>query len=688
MFAALVFGVPAVYPLERYAVLVGVGEYVNLDAKYNLQGPANDARLAREYLLEVEGFEERNIAWLADDAPLAPTRGNILAALDVLDRTVQAGDFVLLHLSGHGSRQPAAPDDPDEHDGYDEIFLPADAADWDDSIGTVRNAITDNELGAFISSFRNKGVDVWLIADSCHAGTMTRGAGDDDVVERYVDPFLALGIPTAYGNVPGTGVAASTGPGFVDQYQSDEQGLLVAFSASHSSERAPEMPLPRGRDDAEVRGLLSHNVFSTLGQFQGISYRQLAQLITSQYASMPWNRSTPQFYGTDMDRVVFNASAERATLFAAVRSRDDGVLRVDAGALRGFDVGARVAIYPQAYESDDTLVGNGMVVSATATDSVVEPDWADDVDVSSLDRTVYARLTVAAYETGVTISLIDTKDDSDNRRLREISEAVAPAVPLVEFVEYRTDADYFAAFFDGRFWLLTPGQSLPCDVRALMLAGDAFDCIAERDAESLLWAPADAVEALVRKAARARTLTKLEALARPSRLAIAVQILAPGMDAPVSRLDRPGALYPGDEVYFSVENSAGTPWDVFFFYVASDLQIQALQVPGQSVRVLPGESINEFLGEITNTTIGTESLVIIGDPVERIGDGVEADYWFLQQEGHPNIATKGHRDGDVSAVQDALESLWTKGGYSTRGFGSGQDDAQIRVFTWTVEQRE
>ena len=86
---------------ERYAVLVGVGEYTYLEN--DLKGPANDVQLARNYLLS-EGFDANNIHWLADDAPITPERDNILKALEAVDARVQAGDFVLLHFSGHGSR--------------------------------------------------------------------------------------------------------------------------------------------------------------------------------------------------------------------------------------------------------------------------------------------------------------------------------------------------------------------------------------------------------------------------------------------------------------------------------------------------------------------------------------------------------------------------------------------------------
>ena len=324
-------------------------------------------------------------------------------------------------------------------------------------------------------------------------------------------------------------------------------------------------------------------------------------------------------------------------------------------------------------------------IPMTATESDVEPAWAEGVDFANLGRTVYARLTVPTYESQVTVSIVDTRDDDDNRRLREIVADITPRVALVEFVDYRPDSDYFSTFFDAKFWLLRPGQSLPCDVRKYELVGDAFDCIAEREEELLFWSPPDKAEELIRKAARVRTLTKLEGLTGPSSLAIDVE-LRRGMDAPVSRILDPGPLYPGDEVYYSVENGTKKPWDIFFFYVASNLQIQALQAPGQSARILPGERVSEYLGEIDSSTIGTESLVMIADPVARVGDGVEADYSFLEQDAYVRSATKGAQQGDVSPVQDALETLWEESGeYSVRVFGSGQDETRIRVFTWTVE---
>ena len=679
------------YAEERYAVLVGVGHYYHLDEKHQLKGPANDVQLARNYLLS-EGFDEGNIYWLADDAPVLPERANILNALEELDRKVQAGDFVLLHFSGHGSRQPAKPGDTEERDGYDEIFLPADADRWDEYVGSVGNAITDNELGRFISSYRRKGCNVWLIADSCHSGTMTRGVGDDSVVERYTDPFLTLGVPERSVDGEVSAFSGIKGPAMVDEYQDRDSGMLIAFSAAHTSERAPEMLLRTGTSDPqeEVRGLLSHHIFGSLSRFPGVSYRQLAQLVTDQYASMPWSRSTPQFYGSDMDRVVFNGSDERATLFKATRDAESTRLKVDAGTLRGFAMGARVALHADARDVDENLIGSGMVVAATATESDVDAEWGEDAEVPHHSKPVYVRLTVPAYSSQVVIGRLDTKHTNDNERLREIITAVAPEVPLVEFADHRTDADYYAAFFEDRFWLLRRGQSLPCTQRKeITNEDDLCMCLKEREEETLLWSPVDDVRELVTKAARARTLTKLQQVfGLPGDLIVDVQVQRAAQDAPISRSDDPGPLHPGDRLGYSIENDGKTAWDVFFFYVDSQLGITALQTLGQSVRVLPGEVDRQSLGEIDDSTLGTESLVVIADPVRQVGDAVEADYSFLAQEAHVRTAVKGKTEDLL--VQATLEALWANEDFPkvlTRGMTSGQKEAQIRVFTWTVERK-
>ena len=57
------------------------------------------------------------------------------------------------------------------------------------------NVITDNEFADAFTAIRKTGATLWLVFDSCHSGTITRGApGEDDLVMREIKP-TDLGIP-------------------------------------------------------------------------------------------------------------------------------------------------------------------------------------------------------------------------------------------------------------------------------------------------------------------------------------------------------------------------------------------------------------------------------------------------------------------------------------------------------------
>ena len=188
---------------ERYALLVGVSRYQYLDKSLQLNGPPKDVQLLRDYLTNVEEFPDDHVICLIDngntDKEAEPRQADIVTALDSLKATLTTGDFVLLYFSGHGSQQPDQPGIDEERDGYDEIFLPADVKGWNKGKHAVENAIIDDEIAEFISAYRSKGADVWVIFDSCSSGTMTRGVGDESTRTRKVSPE-DLGIPDDLGD--------------------------------------------------------------------------------------------------------------------------------------------------------------------------------------------------------------------------------------------------------------------------------------------------------------------------------------------------------------------------------------------------------------------------------------------------------------------------------------------------------
>ena len=142
------------------------------------------------------GFDAEGITTLvgwSDDPATRPTRSNIAEEFKRLAEVTREGDRVVIYLAGHGSQQPSVgdPNDP-EPDGFDEIFLPADVIGWDGKKQDVVNAITDDELRAWLTAIRDSGAFVWVIIDACHSGTMTRGAPAER--ERRVPPSVL--VPT------------------------------------------------------------------------------------------------------------------------------------------------------------------------------------------------------------------------------------------------------------------------------------------------------------------------------------------------------------------------------------------------------------------------------------------------------------------------------------------------------------
>ncbi|MCY3681726.1 MAG: caspase family protein [Gemmatimonadetes bacterium] len=690
---------------ERYAVLVGVSRYQYLDKSLQLNGPPKDVQLLREYLTNVEGFPDDRVICLIDngntDKEAEPKYADIRAALKNLQDKLTTGDFALLYFSGHGSQQPDQPDSDEESDGYDEIFLPANVKGWNKGKQAVENAIIDDEIGEFISAYRSKGVDVWVIFDSCSSGTMTRGVGDESTRTRKVSPE-DLGILDESGDkraLRSKGHGDADTSAFTDSSTDSSEsnlGALIQFFAARADEETIERLLPRGAkvSEQDTLGLFTHSLVSVLSRFPDVSYDALAQMIIAEYASSSYTRSRPQFYGTNMDQRVFGGESIHNLAFRATLDTESKLLTAEqAGKLRGFDKGAIVSIHPNA--ADTSMIGTGVVTKATLTESTIDPDWKEGATIPKYDwQPVHIRLVQPAYTPTVRISEVETIRDADNRRLRDIIDALEKDnIPLVEFSAFDPDADYFAAFFDDRFWLLRPDQTLPCSVQVIT-EEQRLKCERERRErtripEPLFWSAPDDAHTLVSRAARARNLVKLQSFSNvPSSLKLKVEIERNARR--FSLTEQKGLLKAGDKVYVSASNESQDAWDIFFFYVDSNLGITPMQDYGKSARVQSKKRIDIEVGTVNDRTVGAESLVIIADPAR---DGKQANYHFLAQKGYEKIALRGkgnRQSSQKSPLQLIMEGIWEGDkNASSRGIDAAQNkgsQAHVKVFTWRVER--
>jgi hypothetical protein len=149
-------------PPVRRALLIGVNDYVT-DQFGDLNGAVNDVETMRGLLVSRFGFSPENVATLTDRQA---TREAILAAIRKVVSETGPKDTLYLHYSGHGSQAPDA--DGDEGDGRDETIVPSDGRT--EGIADI----TDDEIGALLAEVQAD--NCVIVMDSCHSGTVTRGA--------------------------------------------------------------------------------------------------------------------------------------------------------------------------------------------------------------------------------------------------------------------------------------------------------------------------------------------------------------------------------------------------------------------------------------------------------------------------------------------------------------------------------
>ncbi len=165
---------------DKYALLVGVDDYApEGESNSDLYSCETDAYLMREVLVEKYGFAQSNVRVLLSLYPGEEATGeNIVNAFrEHLIDQAESDDVVVFYFSGHGTRV----DDisGDEIDGYDEALCPADVTE-------TNEVLTDDQLDFLLGQLRTDHVTV--IADSCHAGTVTCAPEPVERVTKFI-PF-------------------------------------------------------------------------------------------------------------------------------------------------------------------------------------------------------------------------------------------------------------------------------------------------------------------------------------------------------------------------------------------------------------------------------------------------------------------------------------------------------------------
>lgn len=221
------------------ALVVGINKYDRENALNGAVADADDIAGA----LRAAGVSD--ITVLRDGEA---TFKRIETAFAAMVERAGPGRRVLFSFSGHGAQEPEAIKGS-EPDGKDEVLILA-GFDMRTQAG-ARERIVDNELYAWLRRAEKKSVEVMLVIDSCHSGTITRGVdrrgrpGAVRVVPPYVvDPAMRVPFPE-------DGMDERDRP----------PANVIQLSAGQDTEIVPETPLPRTGTSTEKvpRGVLSYS---------------------------------------------------------------------------------------------------------------------------------------------------------------------------------------------------------------------------------------------------------------------------------------------------------------------------------------------------------------------------------------------------------------------------------------------
>jgi hypothetical protein len=666
MLSAASFGAEA----ATRALVVGVSGYPNLQSSLHLVGPKNDSREFSNTIhrlgLPADGITvlADGISGLADglSAKGPGTKEAILAELDRLAEESQPGDLVVFYFSGHGSQQPDR--NGDEQGGNDEIFLPYDVGKYED--GSVKNALVDDELNERIVKILEKGADFFGVIDACHSATGFRAFDEDDARVRQVDP-AELGVPAMEDSGNRAAFAA-----IEEAPRSAFRGRAAFFYAAQEIEVAREQK-PKNGDTDEYFGVFTYNLLKRLSVSPNLTYRSLHQAVVDDIKrGNLMSSQTPELEGELLDEPFLRLSSAPQR-----RQWPIAVGRLQAGELAGVTAGTILALYDDPAAPDDMPVAHGVVVTAGATKSVVEPipfpclefdeegnclTAPPEPDIVKKGR--FARV----IEPGIDFSLVlsepirlDANDGFDYTAavaaLRDAvgSEPLAPRVSLrssgydlaVGLVDGKLAFAPAAGLIDAAGPGTSPRLTLPDNPDAAKAAAVAA---VSRMAKALALQRMGSASDLkgLGLTAKLRVQRSLDGVATDGAcpdMAYGYEDAAPAGETP--------SFKPCDIIQISMINTGKKPMDVTVLLVGQDFSITPVwPVDGESNRIHLGESKTADILQVdpATATASEERLVFVAVP------GVSKTHTAfdnLEQEG-VRAFPAGDETPEAAAARDLL----------------------------------
>lgn len=582
------------------AFLVGVGAYQNPDAWSPLKGSPGDAERIRQTLIDRFGAVPDRLTVLPQDSA---TRAGIEKGLLDLVAAAQPGETLIFFYAGHGlavpnrvppQGSPYEKDDPEE-DGMDECLVAIDCPASDDPSfpdKVVRDDFFEAVLEQAVSKVRPAGTgdgSVIFIFDSCHSGTISRGANALGKVERTnLKARGATSGPKSTASLPAV-IEAS-------RHAAGDKGWVV-LSACGARQTAKEDP-SHGGDFTNA--LVTALEDPRLGPDS--SYRDLMRLVVS---NPYFYDQTPTSEG-DRDLRLFGGSAVPRQTAISVLSVQGQNVTLDRGSLLGVTPGSKVALLKIGAKSPEDKAR--FLTTATVLEqgsnlyrAAAKVDGGDPKDLATavgwLSEQSFGQVELDVYFDPAAATLASLTDD-----------------PVVKKVERGSDAAVLAWNDDGKLRL-------------------------ERRTGGTLLAPS-ADPSLIRRAlrgeARRQYLTRmvnspqeLEVELVPGRFSGSISSFAPNGEKTGG--DGLYSFAAGDQALMTITNRATSPLFLSVLNFTNDGGVKVLYPYGVEVNkaVAPGQSLAVDLSFDGGT--GQEGFKVIGT-------SEEVDLLFLESNGQQRSA--------------------------------------------------
>jgi len=339
---------PEVRAPQKFALLIGINHYLHEDRISPLSGSLNDVEDMRQILTTKFEFPPENVLTLKDSEA---THAGIIAAIqNHLIAKAQAGDIIVFHYSGHGSQMRDVTGK--QISGLDETIVPYDSRDPEGKIFDISGAELHNLLVQLSAKTKN----LTFILDSCHSGTLVRGARVRSIsADTRTPPAL-----------PPRGSSLSRGTTSVG----DEKLPSFAFISAATSRESAFEHFADGKDHGALTYFLTRQLRSAGA---GVTYRDImdgvAGNVTANYPAQH-----PSLEGVEADQFVFGDgnSLSRAYAMASPSALDSHRVTLSVGQVQGATVGSLYDVYPpgsKKFASPEKAVARVQLVSVDALTS-------------------------------------------------------------------------------------------------------------------------------------------------------------------------------------------------------------------------------------------------------------------------------------------------------------------------------